>query len=89
MKTFTKTCNETWFCGNITYVDMKTYYEKLNDKNLEDYSSKTTGEFRRQLDKDFTYNNLSQLNWKKESDYHNSYYVNGTWNKGRTITKKK
>ena len=64
---------------------MKTYYEKLNDKNLEDYSSKTTGEFRRQLDKDHTYDTVINVDWKKESDYYNSYRVNGKYNKGRTI----
>ena len=29
------------------------------------------------------------LNIKIESDYHNAYYVNGKWNKGRTIKLKK
>ena len=68
---------------------MKTLNERLNDANLQDYSTKTSGEFRRQIDKDLTYNAINNTNWKTESNYHNAYYVNGKWNKGRTIKLKK
>ena len=67
---------------------MKTI-EQLNDSNQDDYSLKSSSEYRRQVDKDLTYANLNNTDWQKESDYHNSYYVNGTWNKGRTIKLKK
>ena len=68
---------------------MKTYYERLNDENLNDFTSKTDGDFRRQLDKDHTYNKIENTNWESEANYHNSYRVNGKENKGRTITLKK
>ena len=68
---------------------MKTYFERLNDQQQADFSSKTDGEFRRQLDKDYTYNMIENIDWNKESNYHNSYRVNGKYNLGRTITLKK
>ena len=68
---------------------MRTIIEKINDLNLEDYSVKTTGEFRRQIDKDLTFLKLKETDWDKESNYHNSYLVNGKENKGRTIKLKK
>ena len=68
---------------------MKTYFERLNDQQQADFSSKTDGEFRRQLDKDYTYNKIENTNWESESNYHNSYRIDGKYNLGRTITLKK
>ena len=53
---------------------MKSLIEKLNESQLADYSVKTDGEFRRQIDKDLTHDNLKKINWEAETQYHNTYY---------------
>ena len=64
---------------------MKTIIDKLNDTNSNDFTTKTDGEYRRQLDKDITFDNIEKTDWDKESYYHNSVRVNGKNNIGRTI----
>ena len=49
----------------------KSNYEKLNELNQADYGQKTTGDFRRQIDKDLTHDNLKLEN----PSYHNTYYL--------------
>ena len=53
----------------------KTIYTRLNETNHADFGAKTTGEFRRQLDKDITYDKQRSINWDDESAYYNSYYI--------------
>ena len=60
-----------------------------NQYNQSRYEDKTDGDFRRSYDSMVTSEKIHTTNWKKESDYHNSYLVNGKYNKGRTIKLKK
>ena len=68
---------------------MKTNIEKLNDSNLNDFASKTDGEFRRQLDKDITYLTIENINWDRESQYHNTYYLGKGKYGNRTLKQSK
>ena len=57
--------------------------------NHPDFGWKTDSEFRRSHDSDKIHDMLNNTDWDKESNYHNSYQVNGKENKGRTIKLKK
>ena len=64
---------------------MKTKIDKLNESNQQDYTTKTNGDYRRQLDKNLIHDYIENTDWTKESLYHNSVRVNGKNNIGRTI----
>ena len=60
-----------------------------NSDNLQDYTDRSSGSFNNQKNKDINQDYIQNTDWDKEADYHNSYYVNGKLNKGRTIKLKK
>ena len=67
-------------------IKKKTNIEKLNESQQSDFGSKTNGEFRRQIDKDITYDKIENTDWSAESKYHNTYYNTTTKKYGsRTI----
>ena len=61
----------------------------FNAENIADFGYKTDENFRRYKDSNLIYDKLENTDWNFESDYYNAYYVNGKWNKGRTIKLKK
>lgn len=56
--------------------------EKFNKDNLADYNIRTDEDFRRQRDLDIIWDRINNTDWKKESDYFNSYHRK---NKGNAI----
>lgn len=57
----------------------KPLHKLGNQFNLEQYETKTEGSsFRRQYDRDLSYDKLKNTDWKKESDYYNSYHKDKT-----------
>ena len=48
--------------------------KKKNLSNLDDFSYKTDPDYLRQMVSDDIYNSIENIDWKKESTYHNTYY---------------
>ena len=60
-----------------------------NQYNQSRYEDKTDGDFRRSYDSMVTSERIQNTNWSSESNYHNSYRVNGKNVIGRTLKFKK
>ena len=88
MKIFIKTCDKINFSCYINYennINIMKYTERLNNTNLDDYSPRSSGSFRRSLDIDLTSDLITNTNWEKESNYFNSVRINKRNMRSRTI----
>ena len=94
MKIFTKISVISNFCGNINtetmkHKDIKNWNILNNDENFASPSDRTDANMRQNINSDKSFDLINKIDWKNESNYHNSYRINGKENKVRTIKLKK
>ena len=67
-------------------IDFKNWAD--NSENFSPYEDRSSGNFRRFEDTDKILNKIHKTNWSSESNYHNTYRINGK-NTTRTLKFKK
>ena len=94
MRIFIKTKNVIKNCSNINtetmkHKDIKNWNILNNDENFASPSDRTDANMRQNINSDKSFDLINKIDWKNESNYHNSYRINGKENKGRTLKLKK
>ena len=71
-------------------LDLTNFLSDIcSDRSGGSYLAADGADFGRQNVVDKIYDNINDINWNNEANYHNSYLVNGKNNIGRTIKLKK